>query len=64
MEKKKIVNFIACIIGAYLIIRSFFWYTRSQGDPSQNKFFAIIYFCIGILAIIIQLIVNYIKKKK
>lgn len=62
--KKKIANFIAFIIGVYFIIRSFFWYNRSQGDPSQNNFFAIVYFCIGIVAIIIQLVVNYRKKKK
>lgn len=64
MKKIFLANFIAFIIGIYFIIRAFFWYINKNGNLEQNKFFASIYLSIGIIAILIQIIVNYIKRKK
>jgi len=63
MKKKKLANLVAFIIGLYFIIRSFFLYTCTDGAPSQNEFFALIYFCFGMVAIIIQIIVNFLMKR-
>lgn len=64
MKKNTLANFIAFFIGIYFIIRSYFWYTSEKGNIAQNKFFATVYFSLGVIAILIQIIANYIRKKK
>ncbi|MDR2122578.1 MAG: hypothetical protein LBP34_05570 [Flavobacteriaceae bacterium] len=64
MKKQTLANFIAVFIGIYFIVRAYSWYTEKDGDIQQNKYFALAYFCVGVLAITIQLVVNYIKNKR
>ncbi len=64
MKKNTLGNLIAFVIGIYFMVRAYFWYTNKSVDIQQNQFFGIVYFAVGVLAIVIQLVINYIKNKR
>ncbi|MGM5630236.1 hypothetical protein O2K51_04980 [Apibacter raozihei] len=64
MNKNKLANIIAFLIGLYFIVRAYFWYKNSNGEDEKNIYMAVLYLLIGIVAFSAQIFVNTRKKKK